>query len=530
MLQCFFFCQGQVSSTYARTHVPTPRRFLSKPTAAFYVYISSCLSLLVFLLFLCVFFCMYQTIEVYEMKKKKIYIKLCIEIKKGGRRVHREPSTGNMIRQNVSCCFEHEEEFAKKPNSSHHLFGSLPSVWPSLGWFLGSKLLSKRIEWRPSGTAWKTSTRKLSSRWSRPFRPDSLNEAKDDFWWASSVLARSSPFQPGFGSNSSHSPPGLFPCGLSMAFLTERSRKVCGSWPTSVATVQCPTNSGWMIWWDTLCTPFFSCRTSLGSTVTPCITRGQTIWLRVNHTCRARLAVRWSRGVSRFMTTLGRAWLVSTTLQQAICLAGHCTFWVAGLAVRCVGPPTISSHQSQTSSFHKSGIWRCGFRRLALSPCWLSLVTCVIFTDSGQWPRCMVAPTWWWTPGWSCTHTCTTRTRTPRTMTHAPGTGQRELFAPSNATTRKSSTGFILRSVAHTSFTISSQHCLTTTHARPGPSWRRNTRRSTELTTVRSGRPSTQQQSDVPSSRRPLAVQESGALPTKSAKRNFYVSLFFSRW
>ena len=33
---------ARVSSTYARTHVPTPRRFLSKPSAAFYVYLSSC--------------------------------------------------------------------------------------------------------------------------------------------------------------------------------------------------------------------------------------------------------------------------------------------------------------------------------------------------------------------------------------------------------------------------------------------------------------------------------------------------------
>ena len=38
----------------ARTHVPTPRRFLSKPSAAFYVY-------LFLLLFLCDFFCMLVT-------------------------------------------------------------------------------------------------------------------------------------------------------------------------------------------------------------------------------------------------------------------------------------------------------------------------------------------------------------------------------------------------------------------------------------------------------------------------------------
>ena len=38
---------ARVSNTYARTHVPTPRRFLSKPCAAFYVY-------LFLLLFLCV--------------------------------------------------------------------------------------------------------------------------------------------------------------------------------------------------------------------------------------------------------------------------------------------------------------------------------------------------------------------------------------------------------------------------------------------------------------------------------------------
>ena len=42
---------ARVSSTYARTHVPTPRRFLSKPSAAFYVY-------LFLLLFLCDFLCM----------------------------------------------------------------------------------------------------------------------------------------------------------------------------------------------------------------------------------------------------------------------------------------------------------------------------------------------------------------------------------------------------------------------------------------------------------------------------------------
>ena len=43
---------ARVSSTYARTHVPTSRRFVSKPSAAFYVY-------LFLLLFLCLFFCMY---------------------------------------------------------------------------------------------------------------------------------------------------------------------------------------------------------------------------------------------------------------------------------------------------------------------------------------------------------------------------------------------------------------------------------------------------------------------------------------
>ena len=40
---------ARVSSTNERTHVPTPRRFLRKPSAAFYVY-------LFLLLFLCIFF------------------------------------------------------------------------------------------------------------------------------------------------------------------------------------------------------------------------------------------------------------------------------------------------------------------------------------------------------------------------------------------------------------------------------------------------------------------------------------------
>ena len=43
-----------VSSTYARTHVPMPRRLLSKPTAAFYVYLF--LSFLLFAMVYGVFF------------------------------------------------------------------------------------------------------------------------------------------------------------------------------------------------------------------------------------------------------------------------------------------------------------------------------------------------------------------------------------------------------------------------------------------------------------------------------------------
>ena len=53
---------ARVSSTYARTHVPTPRRFLSKPSAAFYVY-------LFLLLFLCLFFIFVQEKE--EKRKEK---------------------------------------------------------------------------------------------------------------------------------------------------------------------------------------------------------------------------------------------------------------------------------------------------------------------------------------------------------------------------------------------------------------------------------------------------------------------------
>ena len=43
---------ARVSSTYARTHVPTPSRFLSKPSAAFYVY-----------LFLLLFLCIYMIVD-----------------------------------------------------------------------------------------------------------------------------------------------------------------------------------------------------------------------------------------------------------------------------------------------------------------------------------------------------------------------------------------------------------------------------------------------------------------------------------
>ena len=43
---------GTILVAIESTHVPAPRRFLSKPSAAYYVYL--------FLLFLCVFFCMYS--------------------------------------------------------------------------------------------------------------------------------------------------------------------------------------------------------------------------------------------------------------------------------------------------------------------------------------------------------------------------------------------------------------------------------------------------------------------------------------